>query len=125
MGMVYELFKPPYAGNDIYQSLTKMFNEIKQQLQIPTFFELMSITSIFKNKGSRSEISSERGIFNVAKLRSLLDKVVYKDTYDVIDKNLSCSNVGGRRGRNIRDHLFVIYSIINDVKNGHADDIDI
>ena len=42
-----------------------------------------------------------------------------------IDKQLSCSNVGGRKGRNIRDHLFVIYGVINDVKNGKAGDIDI
>ena len=59
------------------------------------------------------------------KLRSIIDKLIYRDTYPVIDKQLSCSNVGGRKGRNIRDHLFVIYGVINDVKNGTAGDIDI
>ena len=53
-GLIYELFKPPYAGRDIYESLTKLFNLIKQELVIPDFFELMSITSLYKNKGSRS-----------------------------------------------------------------------
>ena len=124
-GMVYELFKPPYAGKDVYQSLTKMFNEMKTQLEVPRFFESMSITSIFKNKGSRSEISNERGIFNLGKVRSLLDKVIYGDTYSVIDSNLSFSNVGGRKARNIRDHLLVIYAAINDVINGNAEAIDI
>ena len=33
--------------------------------------------------------------------------------------------MGGRKGRNIRDHLFVIYGIVNDVKNGRAEPIDI
>jgi hypothetical protein len=55
----------------------------------------------------------------------MLDKLLYADTYKVIDPNLSCSNVGGRQGRNIRDHLFVVYGIVNDVKNGQADPIDI
>ena len=125
MGLIYELFKPPYAGMDVYNSLSNMFSEIKQQLKIPSFFEKMSITSIYKNKGLRCELSNERGIFNVAKLRSILDKMIYSETYDVIDENLSFSNVGGRKGRNIRDHLFVIYGIVNDVKNGRAEPIDI
>ena len=86
MGFIYELFKPPYAGKDVYQSIRKMFNEIKHQLQIPIFFEKMSITSIYKNKGSLSELSNDRGIFNVAKLRSMLDKQIYSDVYSVIDK---------------------------------------
>ena len=85
----------------------------------------MSITSFFKNKGLRSELKNDRGVFGVVKLRSIFDKLIYKDVYPTIDQNLSCSNVGGRKGRNIRDHLFVIYAIINDVKNGNAKSIDI
>ena len=74
---------------------------------------------------SKSDLSNERGVFNVVKLRSILDKLIYKDAYPTIEQNLSFSNVGGRKGRNIRDHLFVLYSIINDVKNGKAQDIEI
>ena len=85
----------------------------------------MSITSFFKNKGLRSELKNDRGVFGVVKLRSIFDKLIYKDVYPTIDQNLSCSNVGVRKGRNIRDHLFVIYAIINDVKNGNAKSIDI
>ena len=44
-GLVYELFKPPYAGQDVYNSLTKLFNLARQELAIPDFFEQMSITS--------------------------------------------------------------------------------
>ena len=125
LGWVYELFKPTYAGQDVYESLTKMFNGIKEELKIPSFFEEMIITSFFKNKRLQSELKNQRGVFNVVKLRSIYDKLIYSDTYPIIDKNLSCSNVGGRRGRNIRDHLFAIYSIINYVKNGSAESTDI
>ena len=73
-GFIYELFKPSNAGPDVFQSLTKLFNLMKHELTIPEFFELMSITSLYKNKGSRSNISNERGIFNVPKNRSILTK---------------------------------------------------
>ena len=38
---------------------------------------------------------------------------------------MSDSNVGGRRKKNIRNHLFIINGIINDVINGKKDAIDI
>ena len=50
-GLVYELFKPPYAGRDVYESLTKLFNLAKKELSIPEFFEQMSITSLYQNRG--------------------------------------------------------------------------
>ena len=122
---MYELFKPPYAGPDVYKSLIKMFNSIKQQLEIPEFFKLMSITRLYKQKGLRSDISNERGIFNVAKVCSIFDKLIYSDIYDMIDGNMSFSNVGGRKKRNIRDNLFVLYASINDVINGNGESFDI
>ena len=39
----------------------------------------------------------------------------------LVDKNLTDSNIGGRKGREIRDNLFVINAIINSVKNGGED----
>ena len=77
--LIYELFKQPFAGSDIFESLTKLFNLIKKELTIPDFFELMSITSLWKSKGSRNELSNDRGIFNVSKVRSIFDKVIYSD----------------------------------------------
>ena len=81
-GLIYELFKPPLCGRDVTLSLTKMFNQIKNNLTIPSFFEKSTITSIHKNKGSKSLLSNERGIFNLSKLRSLMDKLIYEDVYE-------------------------------------------
>ena len=36
-GLIFELFKPPYSGSDVYESLTKLFNIAKQNLEIPEF----------------------------------------------------------------------------------------
>ena len=107
-GLIYELFKPPYAGADLYNSLTLLFKRIKDGLIVPNFLQLMSITSFYKLKGLKCDLSNERGVFNVSKVRSILDRVIYSEVYPIIDSHLSYSNVGGRKHRNIRDHLFVI-----------------
>ena len=38
---------------------------------------------------------------------------------------MSASNIGARKGRNIRNHLLVIYGIINSVVNGKEEPIDL
>ena len=63
-------------------------------------------------------------VFSAVKLTSLLEKLIYSDTYPIIDQDLSPSNVGSCEGRNT-DQLFIIYCMIYDFKNGKAKDIDI
>ena len=55
-------------------------------------------------------MSNDHGVFNVV---TIIDKLVYNDYYDLIDENMSDSNVGGRKKRNVRDNLFIVYGIIN------------
>ena len=123
--LIFELFRPELAGNDLMTSMTKMFNEIKRTLKIPPFLQKVTITSLYKNKGLKNNFANQRGVFNVSKVRSILDKVLYEDVYTTIDEELSQSNIGGRKGRNIRDHLFIIYGILNDVSNGSSPAVDI
>ena len=40
-------------------------------------------------------------------------RLIYGDKYDLIDNNMSDSNVGARKKKIIRNHIFVINSIIN------------
>ena len=123
--LIYELFKPEFAGEDLILSLKYLFNGVKTKLSIQDFLQKMAITSLYKNKGIKKDFSNQRGVFNVSKVRSILDKVLYDDVYQTIDDELSYSNIGGRKGRNIRDHLFVIYAVINDVINGSSPPVDI
>jgi hypothetical protein len=51
--------------------------------------------------------------------------LIYEECYDGIDSELSISYIGGRKQCNIRDHLIVLYSIMNDVINGGAQEIDV
>ena len=72
------------------------------------------------------ELSSDRGIFIVNLFRSILMKLVYQDKYDTVDNSMSDSNVGARKKKNIRNHIFVINGIINEaIKNKKDIDIQI
>ena len=52
--------------------------------------------------------------------------MIYNDKYETIDQSMSCSNIGARKNRNIRDHLFVVNAILNDVTKRKKDvDIEI
>ena len=113
-GLIYELFRPEVIGKDLFKSLLMLCNNMKSQLCIPEFVKYADITSIYKLKGEKSDIDNERGLFGVSKVRSIIEKLIYQDIYDIIDEGMSDSNVGGRRGRNIRDNLLVIYAAINE-----------
>ena len=54
-----------------------------------------------------------------------MDRLIYNDEYEKIDKQLSDSNVGARKHRNIRDNIFVLNAITNSVVNGKEDPVDI
>ena len=54
-----------------------------------------------------------------------MDRLIYNDEYQIIDNNLTDSNVGARKGRNIRDNIFVLNAISNSVLKGQEEDVDI
>ena len=124
LGYTYELFK--YSGRDLKMSLLNLLNEVKRTQTYPTIFRSSNISSIWKRKGEKSNLDNDRGIFCVNKIRSILDKIIYNDYHGTIDASMSCSNIGGRKNRNIREHLFVINGIMNDViNNKNTKEIDV
>ena len=112
-GLISEIFKPNVAGSDLFNSLLILCNKVKSECEIPNFLEWTNISSIYKRKGLKTDLNNDRGVFNVMKVRSIIDNLVYNDYYDCIDNSMSDSNVGGRRDRNIRDNLYIVYGIIN------------
>ena len=123
-GHIYEIFK--YAGKDLKHCLLKFLNSVKKKQKYPEILQPSNISSFYKKKGDRSDLDNDRGVFNVVKMRSILDKMISNDKYDTIEQSMSGSNIGARKGKNIRDHLFVINAVINDVTKNKKDvDIDI
>ena len=125
LGMINEVFKTGCAGPDLKIALIELYNGIKENQIIPDYLNLSNITTIYKQKGSKLSLNSERGIFILTSLKKILDKLIYFDKFSYIDKNMSDSNIGSRKDRNIRNHLFMIYGIINSVVKGGEDCVDI
>ena len=92
---------------------------------LPEFVQWANITSLYKGKGDRLDLENVRGIFLVTLFRCMLMKLIYNDKYDILDQNMSDSNVGARRGKNIRNHIFVINGIIMDILCSMSESIDV
>ena len=92
---------------------------------MPTFMQLSNITTLYKNKGSRFDMDNDRGIFILTVFRKIFDKLIYNDKYEDIDTGMSDSNIGARKQKNIKNHLFIVYGIINSVLNEENFCIDI
>ena len=117
-GLVSEILKPGVAGRDFKISLLAFLNKTKELLQIPKMLKKVNIALIPKpGKKKLQDIKNHRGIFLIHKYRSLLMRMILNDKYDIIDQYMSDSNIGGRKQRGIRDHLFVVNGIIHDHKN--------
>ena len=123
-GNINELFNSNVAGKDMKVALLTLMNKIKDELEIPTELKSCNISSIYKS-GVQSIFDNYRGVFRVTILRTILDRLLYNDVYPIIDSNLTDANVGSRRGRNIRDNLFVLNAVTNSVTKGSEKPCDI
>ena len=103
-GLVNEIFHPNIIGADLEKSLLMMFNRIKMEFYIPEMMQFANIISIYKGKGTKNDLQNDRGIFIMNILRSIMMKMVYNDEYNIIDSNMSDSNIGDRKDKNIRNH---------------------
>ena len=86
---------------------------------------MVNIVSIYKGKGEKADLQNDRGIFTVNLFRTILMKLVYHDKYPVVDGNMSDSQIGGRKKKNIRNHIFVLNGIINEAIQTKGKSIDI
>ena len=69
-----------------------------------------NICANYKGCGDKNDLDSDRGIFLVIIFRTILVKMIYK-----IDNLMSDSNIGDRKQKNIRNHIFTVNPIIHDV----------
>ena len=124
-GIINEIFKPGVIGENLKISLLTLLNKVKSEISIPEFMEWVNIVSIYKGKGEKSDLKNDRGIFTVNLLRTILMKLIYKDKYPVVDESMSDSQIGARKRKNIRNHIFVLNGIINEAIQTKGKAIDI
>ena len=88
------------AGSDLKDAVLALMNKIRDDRTYPEALEVYDIKhwkymiSIYKMKGARNNFENYRGIFRLPILRTILDRLIYNYEYEVIDENLSDSNVG-------------------------------
>ena len=124
-GFINDIFKPGVIGKNLRVGILLLVNGVKDNFYFPPFMQWANVTTIFKSKGSRLCLDSDRGIFVINILKRIIDRLIYNDKYEQIDGNMSDSNIGGRRKKNIKNHLFIIHGIINAVIQGDSEAIDI
>ena len=123
--MINEIFKPGIIGKDVCCGLLGLLNGVKIETLVPFFMRLANITSIYKQKNSRKNLENDRGIFVLTVIRMIMDRLLYEDLYPEIEENMSNSNIGALKNKNVRNHLFIVHGIINSVINGKAKCVDI
>ena len=105
------------GGANLKLSMLKLFNKMKMENYFPDFRRKADVTTIYKGKGSRTDLTNDRGVFVVSVFRSLLMKLIYKDINKTIDKSMGDSQMGSRKNMNIRNYIWVLNSIIFYVKS--------
>ena len=109
-GLCAELFQNKVIGESLKESLLIMLNEIKQEGIVPYFMNVTSVTTIPK-AGSKFMLTNERGIFKVSILRTILLRLLYNRNYMMVNNNMSDSNIGARRGKSCRNHIWILNGI--------------
>ena len=123
--MINEIFKPPVIGKDLKLAILYLMNGIKANLKIPSFLQVANITTISKKNGSKFDMDGERGIFILSVFRKIFDRLLFNDKYHHIEESMSDSNIGARKNQSIKNHLFVLYGVINYVLYEEKSNIDI
>ena len=71
------------------------------------------------------ELENDGGIFLSTVFKKVLDKVTYNDYYKTTDSNMSDSNIGARKKHNVRNHLFIVNGIVNNVMKSKTKCVEI
>ena len=124
-GLINELFKPPVIGVKLENALLRLVNGMKRKYFIPQKVQLANISTIYKKKGSKNILENDRGIFTLSVHRKIIDRLVYQEKYPLVDEKMSDSNIGARKNKNIKNHLFIVYAVINDVIKNKKHCIDL
>ena len=55
-----------------------------------------------RTKGSKHDLESDRGIFGLSVFQKIIDGLIYKEKYPLVDDGMTDSNIGARKKKNIQ-----------------------
>ena len=111
---IRELFRTETIGSDLKLSILMMMNKMKEQVAIPDALKRANITILHK-KDCKLDLKNWRGIFVSSVLRTILMKLLHERAYPKINSNMTDAQIGARRNKSVRNHLFVLNAILSDV----------
>ena len=111
---VREIFKEGVIGTDLKNSLLMMFNRMKQTIFLPECLRTADIVMIHK-KGNKLDLKNWRGIFVASVLRTIFMKILHERIYHKVASDMTESQIGAQKKKSVRNHIFVLNSIISDV----------
>ena len=108
-GWTNEMLKK--GGKEMEQSIISMFTRIHNELEIPQQWDTMKIKSLYKNKGSRSDMKNRRGLFLTSIISKLFEKVMLRKSEENI--NIDICQSGGKKGRSITDNWLALTAVLD------------
>ena len=91
-----------------------LLNLCKTEMNIPDFMKVAKISNIWKKKGDKMNIYSNKGISIVNIFRSFIFRLIHEDKVKTIDSHMTHFLIGVRKGRTARDLFFVFIGIIQE-----------
>ena len=91
-----------------------LMNRIKKDISVPKGLRRANITILHK-KGNKLDLKNWRGIFVSSVLITILMKLIHNRTYSIVTSNMTDAQIGARKSKSVRNHLFILNSIISDV----------
>ena len=99
-----------HAGPTLRSHITKMFNKIKNNLEIPESWYEVIVATIFKNKGSKKRTKYYRGVFLACVLYKIFEKVI-KQRISVNLELIDLSQAGARTNKSPGDSVFLLNAL--------------
>ena len=109
-GLPAEIFI--YAGSGLLQALLLVLNKVKQTKVIPDEWNWVTITTIYKNRGSKKELVNYRGIFLTLIVTKIFENLLKSRMTDQLQK-VNLHQAGSRSMRGPPDNLFLLYACID------------
>ena len=88
--------------------LTKIFNQAWQERKVPQDWQRAVVVPIWKNKGSKKECSTYRGISLLSHVGKMYAKILEQRIRHKVEPLLSESQFGFRKGRGCTDAIFAL-----------------
>ena len=112
--LVTELFKLDAIGDDLKYSVLDMMNKMKDQIVVPECMRTANITMLHKKK-CKVDLKNWREIFVTSVLRIILMKMIHERSYETVASNMTDSQIGAKKKKSVRNHIFILNSIMSDV----------